>query len=530
MRALLFLLWRDTAGRARMLGRRLGSWRGAATGLLFALLVAGIVALPVVLPATRGASAMGPGFRSYAPLGLFALLLLGVFAPRGLYFQPAEVAWLFPAPLRRRELVLFNVLSRGRMAALSALWLAAFPSLRGRNLLTTWLGYFLCLLLLQLSAQWFAVLRVWMGAGEGARRRAWVIAAAAAVLCAGAALYAARGLETLSAALFLTRPFVEVVLADTTAAGVLWAVPSALLLCVLVASLCTLDVPYLETAMARSKGAQAEAHRIRSGGGALGGGPRNHRIRLPHFPRLRGAGPLAWRQCMEVVRNPRGVLLVLMVVMVGAGSVVLGPIAMLDDTTPPPLLLPAMGAGMVFAASLLTGDNLAFDFRRDLDRMGALKALPISPLAIAAGQVAAATIFVSVIQLVGITCIVLGSGVFPQGSVVWLLLVLPPANWSVIAIDNVIFLLLPYRTVAEDPGDVAFMGRTMLSIAFKLGILAVIGTLGVAVAFAVHRLSGGSLSAAALAAAGLFALACLPLTGLVAWAFRRFDVARDMPA
>ncbi len=527
MRALLFLLWRDSLGQGRLLWRRLHHWRSAAAVVFFALLIAGLFVFVATMPPAPDVAAGSEAYRRVAPLVLFALVLLGTLAPRGLYFRPPEVAWLFPAPLRRRDLVLFNVLSRARLALLSALWLAGFPTLRGRSLVTTFVGYLLCLLLLQISAQWFAVLRVWWKPRP--QRRLLAVAVSAAALGVFAAAYSSGGLSSLSAML-PTRPFVEVVSAQTTTAALLWALLCVGMLAALVASLCTIDVAYLESATERSTSAEAQRAQMRAGGGAFGGGPRSHRIQLPRFPRLRGAGPLAWRQCTEVIRNPRGVVLVLLVVMAGAGGVILVPHAGGDVDSLPPALLPAIGAGMVFAASLLTGDNLAFDFRRDLDRMGVLKALPISPLAVAAGQVAAGTLFVCAIQLVGIAAIVWGTGVFPRGSALWLFLLLPPANWCAIAIDNMLFLLMPYRTVAEDPGDVSFVGRTMLSIALKLAILAVIAGSGGVVAFAAHRLTEGSLSAAALAAVGLFAFACLPLTLLVAWAFRRFDVARDVPA
>ena len=529
MRALWFLLWRDTLGQLRLLWRRLRGWRAAVGIVLFALLLGGAFALTATLPDPPSLGAAREGVRRYAPLGLFALVLLGAVAPRGLYFRPPEVAWLFPAPVRRSELVIFNVLSRARMALLSAAWLAAFPSLRGRSFSTSLLGYFLSMLLLQISAQWFAVLRVWLAARPRARRVAGACGVAAAA--AAGVLSLSSGLAALEPLLFLTRPFVEVVSAESLAAGLLWAAPCVLLLGLLVFSLCTLEVDYLEAAMERSRGAREQRARMRSEGGVFAGGPRSGRVRLPRFPRLGGAGPLAWRQCMDVVRNPRGVVLVLLVVMSGAGGVVLLPHFGADTAKLPPAMLPAIGVGMVFLASLMSGDNLAFDFRRDLDRMDVLKSLPISPLAIAAGQIAAATLFACLIQLIGIFAIALGTGVRPPASAPWLLLLLllPPANWSAIAIDNAFFLWMPYRTVTDDPGDVGFMGRMMFSIVLKFGIVAALVGMAGGGAFAVYRLSGGSLSAAALAALGLFVAACLPLTQLVAWRFRRFDVARDTP-
>jgi hypothetical protein len=528
MRGLWFLLWRDTLGQGRLLWRRLRGWRAVSGILFFTLLIGGAFALTRNLPDPPSMGAAREEVRRFAPLGLLVLVALGAVAPRGLYFRPSEVAWLFPAPLRRSELVLFNVLSRARMALLSAAWLAAFPSLRGRNVSTTLLGYLLSMLLLQMSAQWFAVLRVWLVAHQRARR---AVRLGGLTAIAGAGLLCLRsGVAALEPILLLTRPFVEVVSAESLAVGLLWAAPCVALLGLLLFGLCTLEVDYVEAAMERSHGAREQRARMRSEGGVFAGGTPSRRARLPRFPRLRGAGPLAWRQCMDVIRNPRGVVLVLLVVMSGAGGVVLLPHLGADTAKLPPAMLPAIGVGMVFMASLMSGDNLAFDFRRDLDRMDVLKALPISPFAIAAGQIAAATLFVCGIQLVGIVAIALGTGVYPPASALWFLLLLPPANWSAIAIDNAFFLLMPYRTVTDDPGDVGFMGRMMLSIVLKFGIVATL--LGVAggFAFAAHRLSGGSLSAAALAALGLFVAACVPLTQLVAWTFRRFDVARDTPA
>ena len=82
---------------------------------------------------------------------------------------------------------------------------------------------------------------------------------------------------------------------------------------------------------------------------------------------------------------------------------------------------------------------------------------------------------VSVAAHLSLAAIVLATGVFPPGMALWLFLLLPPANWSAIAIDNVTFLLFPYRRVAEDPGDVSFVGRSMPSIALKLVTLSLIG-------------------------------------------------------
>ena len=96
------------------------------------------------------------------------------------------------------------------------------------------------------------------------------------------------------------------------------------------------------------------------------------------------------------------------------------------------------------------------------------------------------------------------------------------------SIGNLLFLWLPYRTVPEDPGDVAFVGRTFATALFKFTVLtAILGaTLGIG-------LAALSFTGSRVAAVGvpLFCLlsACAGGTVAVANAFRRYDVARHAP-
>ena len=522
--ALRRLLWLETRGQLRLAWSRLQTRRG--------LVIAGAFAFFLVILATGFALSPGQaselgvgtaGFRRWSPLGLWALIALGLLSPRGLYFKPAEVAMLFPAPLSRRDLVLFNVVSRARMGVLSSLWLAAFPALRGRSFVAAFVGYFFCVVLLQVTAQCFAVGRLWLASRPALR---WTLAASLAALAL--LLMMTRDLAWLAPALWLTRPFVEALVAESFGALLAWSAAAAGILAALVAALCAMDVAYLEAALSGSRKASEQRARARSGGAFAALKP-SLGFRVPHFPRLSGAGPIAWRQCMEAVRNPRGALLVLFVALMGAAVVGLtsflgrGP----DDT--PPLLLPSLSLSMIFASTLLTGDNLAFDFRRDLDRMPMLKALPVSSLAICAGQVAAATLFVTAIQAVGVVIVIAVADVFELATMLWLVVLLPLANWSAIAIENALFLAIPYRTVAEDPADVAFVGRLMLSMVLKVTTIAAVAGSGAAFGWLAGSFLG-SFALGALAAGVWLAAACVPLTLLVAHAFDRFDVARDIPA
>lgn len=542
----MYLLHREWRGRARLALRRLTSWKGLAVALAFAafllLFAASVEELPARLGATGsvGASAL-PGAAPYALL-LFALI--AAFSGRGLYFRPAEVELLFPAPLPRRQLLLYNVLTHASFTALSALWLWVLLVLRGGDWISGGIGALLALWFVQVFAQFGAVLGTALRTRLGARLRNLAIAGALGtpLLAAGleAQANAGRGVPELLRAVaanpvvavptWLTRPFVEVFLADDSLALGGWTALAIAILVALVVGMCALDVPYQEAALERSRRARQRRARLRQGrmfATAAG----NARRTLPRFPRLRGAGPIARRQCLDLLRNPRQAVLAVAVV------------ALLAAT--PPLLLVLGGApaeradasaaaartaiGLLLVMSLVMTQYFSFDFRRDLDRMPLLKSLPISPLALAAGQLLPAAVFPALVQLIGIAALVLWSGALSPGACGVLLLLLLPLNWLATAIDNLIFLLLPYRLVLEDPGDMAFVGRMTLVTFGKLLALGLLVLGGLLVGGLVYRATDESPIAGVLAITAAFACACVPLTLLVSWAFRRFDVSADVP-
>src|SRR5262249_10268232 len=93
-----------------------------------------------------------------------------------------------------------------------------------------------------------------------------------------------------------------------------------------------------------------------------------------------------------------------------------------------------------------------FDFRGDIDRIEVLKSLPIRPSWLVVGQLAAPVVLVSVIQM-----IVLVGGQLAMGRAHFLIslaaLFLPPFNFVLFAVDNLIFLLFPTRMMPTTPGD-----------------------------------------------------------------------------
>jgi hypothetical protein len=529
--ALVWLLWRDTRNVAWNLLQRVAKPRGA-------LALAGLVLFSVAVGFTTNRS---PGFASsidtYGAPSLTALVMLGAFSPLGLYFRPADVDWLLTAPLSRTELVLYNVALRGRTAFLSGLFLSLLPTWRGAGWWQAFTGYTLVFLLLQVSGQWLAVVRAWLALNVTAARRR-VIAVAFAGVPLGAVACELHTLRDLSLPEFAgaslafriigapARPFLATAAAPDALEWVTMASLSIAVLALLIWNMCYLDVPYREAAIRHSERRAQRFARMRSGGGAFGASTSTAR-RVPMFPHLAGAGPVAWRQIQELVRNPRGVLLLLSTIALVSAAAVLVPLLRGGD----PELTVRMGRTGIFLVTflpLLMGDNLACDFRRDLDRMGQLKSWPIPPLALAAGQIAPATVFATVVQVVGVVVLEATTAAMPLDFTLLVLALMPVVSWVALCIDNLLFLWLPYRTVPDDPGDVAFVGRTFATALFKFVVLMgiLLGTLAIGYAALTYT---GSRAAAVGAPLLCLLVACAGGTVAVANAFRRYDVARHSP-
>jgi hypothetical protein len=265
---------------------------------------------------------------------------------------------------------------------------------------------------------------------------------------------------------------------------------------------------------------------MRSGGGAFGAS-RSTARRVPMFPYLGGVGPVAWRQIQELVRNPRGILLLLSIIGLVSGASILIPLVRGGD----PDLTVRMGRTGIFLVTflpLLMGDNLACDFRRDLDRMGQLKSWPIRSLALATGQIAPAAAFATTVQVIGVIVLAATTGAITRGVALLVIGLTPVVSWVALCIDNLLFLWMPYRTVPEDPGDVAFVGRTFATALFKFTVLTLILGATLTIGLVSLRFTGSPLAAVGVP---LFCLlgACVYGTAAVASAFRRYDVARHAP-
>jgi len=252
------------------------------------------------------------------------------------------------------------------------------------------------------------------------------------------------------------------------------------------------------------------------------------RLSLRRIPRFGGAGALAWRQLVGA-RSHCGSLLTAMF-----APAILALIPCFVVATPNMALLATAGT-LAFYTFLLLPTALRFDFRRDLDRLAILKGLPISPAAAAIGQTLAPVLIATLFQCLVLTFTIAARSL-PLHHVFTAMLVMIPLNVLVFGIDNLIYLLYPYRMQQE---GLEIFVRTMLTftgkgLLFTVGMVAIAGwgLSAAALTEGVSSWSGIMISARAVFIGGIIGGLSL-LASLVLWglcrAYRSIDPIEGIP-
>ncbi|MEM7311565.1 MAG: hypothetical protein AAF497_00295 [Planctomycetota bacterium] len=251
--------------------------------------------------------------------------------------------------------------------------------------------------------------------------------------------------------------------------------------------------------------------------------------RATNVPRA-GAGitALMWRQFRGMMHYRSSIL----ISMILPGFLSLLPLMTRSESNVV-LLIQVVGS-LVFYSFLLMPAALRFDFRRDVDRMAVLKAYPITPLRMTIGQLSApiivCTLFQFAVIMVCMTC-----RPFPLGWLIGCTALLLLVNLLIFGLENLIFLLYPYRPNQEGVG--VFM-RSILTFTAK-GVLFFLGVaimfswvmLGSAISksIGVDHIAGGRI---AIITSGMMFLSVALGVGLV-WmvsrVFCRFDPSQDTP-
>lgn len=243
--------------------------------------------------------------------------------------------------------------------------------------------------------------------------------------------------------------------------------------------------------------------------------------------RLNGFGSILWRQLLGAYHYR-------MTLAISLGMpILLCCIPLFAKHSPLMMLINVVG-GVVFYSFLLLPSALMLDFRRDISRMAVLKSLPITPLAMTLGQLAAPVLICSMFQwIVLLISFLVGSILGWQAVLAAVLLV--PVNVLIFAIENFIFMMAPYRHNQE--GIDVFL-RTILTFTAK-GIFFGIA-MAVTIAWALASKALGEILANSLPSAGpiifgtgIWLFTCLVTSGFVYGLIRiydRFDPSQDLPA
>lgn len=539
---LRYLLWAGFRGVFRRAGRRMRTFRGfvsTAIGVLFFVFVVGSQLLALVA-AGAAPRLHEPTMQGFSLVLLFFMIssLVAADAP---FYWPQEVQFLFPAPLRRRELLLYSLLSRGWVQVFSGLWLGLVGMRMAVRPAAAIPAVVLGVLWLFVLAQLAGLLKLAVGdrlppvlgravrplIGVAAALGGWLFYRQVQVVGFGTAVGDLLASRAVQVAMLPARPFAETFAAETAGAALAWSAASlALILAAAGAALLT-SVDFRERSLVSSARRFDRIRRMRRGRGGLASAsaPKNRKLPVPSFAFLGAGAPIARRQAYELGRGLRtlgalafmaGMAFFYVIVMpswtgredggeLGASLVVLT------------VVFPLFGTG-----------SFSVDFRRDVERIAYLRSLPLRPTAVAIGEVfvAAATIALVNLLLLAAAVWMADGWVEPRMAVLAAVVALPVA-WLTVTLENWLFLLFPTRTQADGGQQSAFVGKQLIKMLFKLFLLG-----AVAVAAGLTAMAGGWVADTIGAAAGalvVVALACWGATLLLARAYQGFDLTIDTP-
>jgi len=480
--------------------------------------------------------------RRYGALGLLGFCVLNLILAsdeRAVYFAPAEIEFLFSGPFRRRQLLLYKMVSGLFSSVLVALLMTFFFAHHASSFLPAFVGLFLMIEQLVLLSMAFGLFVSTVGALAFGRQRKTALGVVLVVVLAvllprGRDLFSGGGRELLdrlegSPVLRVAAwPFRPPVMAFTAErlwpelAG--WSLQGLAVLAALGIGVLALDAEYYEATAAASTRIYDQA-RARMRGRTTTLGYRTP-IRLPMLPWWGGVGPALWRQLATAVRFPGRFFMLLLLHLGCLLPILLSGAAwggLPAAVSPGAVVVFAMLAILSLAASMLTG----FDFRSDLDRMDTLKALPIPTAALVIAEVAVPTLMLTVVQA---ACLGLLAGLRRDTPYLLEVLVfLPPYNALLVEVEAILFLWYPNRIVPGSSMDFTMMGRQLLLLFAKLMVVGFSAGVAVGIGALFYGFLVPSLPVTLMLTWLFMAGFVAALIPLAVTAFQQFDVARDAP-
>jgi ABC-2 type transport system permease protein len=417
----------------------------------------------------------------------------------GLEFSETEIAFLFPAPLRRRDILLYKIVRAQPQAMFSALIMTVLGWWRNGLFVGVWAAISVLSVYFTMVSLGRARLRL-MHVGFLAR-----LAGVAAILAGlywlaksqfGAVHFAARKtgpavIKALAAAAPFHKPLFRVILfiprliasaAIPASAGMLvTAIPSVLVLGVAFYYIAAgLNVSFEEASIAASSKKAARQERTK--------GQRSGTFvmfrRAPAPFQLRETGPVetavVWKNLIALMRNS----IAWVVVFAAAMAFMLGISLWAHQMT----TYTVIGTMLIFMSCIfpLLGPNVfTNDLRLDMPRLEVLKSYPITGERLIAAEIAAPLVVISILEILFATSasIMIGMGevnkltkfvATPQFIVGVLLLTLPVCAVQLV-IRNSIPVLFPAWAMRskDEPRGFVMMGQRLVTMAGNIFVLAV---------------------------------------------------------
>jgi ABC-2 type transport system permease protein len=425
---------------------------------------------------------------------VLAMMLLAWALPGdsgGLEFSEAEIAFLFPAPLRRRDLLLYKIIRQQPQVMMSVAIFTLLGATRSK-FVGLWIAFSVMSIYLTLVALGRARLRLLRI--NFVVRLVIVLALAIGIVALG--VHTAHGLSLpskevtparvmneihaafqqpiLVAILFLPRLFAGAVFPTSLATLATSCLALLALAVVFFFVADRLNVAFEEGSIVRAQRRHDRLQRMR---GRRGGSyVMFRRARAPF--RLAATGrpetAIVWKNTVATMRMSLAWLVIIVIVfaVLIANAFLAGPHA-------------AHGVGITFLMFTIMlpfiGPNIfTNDLRLDLPRLEVLKSYPLSGYGIVAAEIAAPLVIIAALELLAIGCAwgVLGASgamtgvVGAQYAIVALLLAVPVVALQLL-IRNAVPVVFPAWAVRakEDPRGFVLTGQRMLLVIGNLVVL-----------------------------------------------------------
>lgn len=547
------LLRLQATGRIRRTIKKLSSPRRAIpTALVFVLMALYMVKVYIAVAHYQGSSNMPIG--DVAPVGMLYILLLkllGICVDRrkaGSGFRREETHNLVGGPFQLQQVRLFRVAGHAANIFVTSLFAAVFFAFHVESFAAAVVGSYAAMLFTYLAYTNIAVMAAAMSEKTYRRCRTlgcslavgmivWLLFRASQQQVSNFAFIQAFGYEAIrfsklpGVSLFMSPFFVftNMIMANSVGGWLTWLVPSIALNYLGLQLLL-----FLEIALERKKERRERADYLANRDSLVAPNQITTKDLSPYFGNvawLWGTGPIMWRQAKGILRLQRGLcwLLIPMALALAGGAY------LAYDAEDGPFQTIAV---VVVLTSVFLPGLLPFDFRGDLKGLPALKSMPIPPFAVVVGQLSVPVVLLTAFQALALSTLLLHD-VTQWSSVLWTVLFLIPLNVAIVALENLVFLLYPYR-IAEFDMQATVRRVVMLMAKFfvvffvaLVGILASLGIVGLK--FAVDQTVFSSVVEGAwvpmLVVSELLAFCCVSLS--VVWVtcrvYRRFDLTEDLP-